>query len=282
MLVVSGLHQRSSGMPWIKECGAFERGGRSIKLEMCHNDIAPLLRLCGPQPALGTHTALNDDRFNGRPTDFDGSVDGTSQEEATRLKTGTIKHCALTVLKDAGPVGMPIDDIMAAIEDAGLRAWDANSKRVVQFVSFYPLIKDSAGAQCVAAASSGHPSRSQPVAETQPPHSVVKLTHRTQFLEATLQPTEAEKQTRMCRVPIYQALSSDEAFVRTSKGVYALSCLAGPSVPPTATRRPRAPRKVSAMGPDACRGRSTHAVQTTMTACWPTTWAARLLTRQAA
>ncbi len=57
-----------------------------------------------------------------------------SQDEATRLKAGTIKHCALTVLKDAGARGMAIDDIMAAIAAAGLRQWDANSKRVVQFV----------------------------------------------------------------------------------------------------------------------------------------------------
>ncbi len=40
-----------------------------------------------------------------------------------------------------------------------------------------------------------------------------------------------------------QALSSDEAFVRTSKGVYALSCLAGISQRPTA-RNPRSQKKV--------------------------------------
>ena len=57
-----------------------------------------------------------------------------SQEEEARLKAGTIKHCALTVLKGAGARGLPIDDIMAAIAEAGLRQWDSNSKRVVQFV----------------------------------------------------------------------------------------------------------------------------------------------------
>ena len=56
------------------------------------------------------------------------------QEAEARLKPGTIKHCALTVLRDAGARGMPIDDIMAAVAAAGLRQWDANSKRVVQFV----------------------------------------------------------------------------------------------------------------------------------------------------
>jgi hypothetical protein len=58
------------------------------------------------------------------------------QEAEARLKPGTIKHCALTVLRDAGARGMPIDDIMAAVASAGLRQWDANSKRVVQFVRF--------------------------------------------------------------------------------------------------------------------------------------------------
>ena len=62
------------------------------------------------------------------------------QEEAARLKPGTIKHCALTVLKDKGPTGLPINDIMAAIADAGLRSWDPNSKRIVQFVRFCSLI----------------------------------------------------------------------------------------------------------------------------------------------
>lgn len=57
------------------------------------------------------------------------------QDEEARLKAGTIKHCALTVLKDAGAHGMAIDDIMTAIATAGLRQWDSNSKRVVQFVS---------------------------------------------------------------------------------------------------------------------------------------------------
>ena len=63
------------------------------------------------------------------------------QEAEARLKPGTIKHCALTVLRDAGARGMPIDDIMAAVATAGLRQWDANSKRVVQFVRppFVPL-----------------------------------------------------------------------------------------------------------------------------------------------
>lgn len=56
------------------------------------------------------------------------------QEAEARLKAGTIKHCALTVLKAAGARGMAIDDIMAAVAAAGLRQWDANSKRVVQFV----------------------------------------------------------------------------------------------------------------------------------------------------
>lgn len=41
----------------------------------------------------------------------------------------------------------------------------------------------------------------------------------------------------------FQALSSDEAFVRTAKGVYALSSLAGISQRPTA-RNPRSQKKV--------------------------------------
>lgn len=59
------------------------------------------------------------------------------QETEARLKPGTIKHCALQVLKDAGARGMAIDDIMAAVSAQGLRQWDANSKRVVQFVSAF-------------------------------------------------------------------------------------------------------------------------------------------------
>jgi hypothetical protein len=46
-----------------------------------------------------------------------------------------------------------------------------------------------------------------------------------------------------CLCAAWQALSSDEAFVRTSKGVYALSCLAGVSQRPTA-RNPRSQKKV--------------------------------------
>lgn len=66
------------------------------------------------------------------------------QEAEARLKPGTIKHCALTVLQDAGARGMPIDDIMAAVASAGLRQWDANSKRVVQFVRLLcPLLSST-------------------------------------------------------------------------------------------------------------------------------------------
>lgn len=58
-----------------------------------------------------------------------------TQEEEIRLKAGTIKHCALMVLKEAGPEGMTIDGVMAAVEAAGLRTWEQTSKRIVQFVS---------------------------------------------------------------------------------------------------------------------------------------------------
>ncbi len=57
------------------------------------------------------------------------------QEEEVRLKPGTIKHCALMVLKEAGPDGMSIDQVMDRVRAAGLRTWDQTSKRIVQFVS---------------------------------------------------------------------------------------------------------------------------------------------------
>ena len=60
------------------------------------------------------------------------------QEDEARLKPGTIKRCALEVLKPAGAAGLPIGTIVEGIQAQNLRQWDPNSKRVIQFVRRQP------------------------------------------------------------------------------------------------------------------------------------------------
>ena len=57
------------------------------------------------------------------------------QEEEERFRPGTNKAVSLQVLKDAGPQGMSLGDIMEVSQARGLKEWEPGAKRILQFVS---------------------------------------------------------------------------------------------------------------------------------------------------
>lgn len=56
------------------------------------------------------------------------------QEEEKRYRPGTNKYIAFQVLKEAGPKGLTVPQIMEASRQAGMKEFDETAKRVIQFV----------------------------------------------------------------------------------------------------------------------------------------------------
>lgn len=60
----------------------------------------------------------------------------TTQEEEARLKPGTTKAAVFAVMKDAGPVGLRLDDIQRLCTEKGLKTqWGENAKKNLASVS---------------------------------------------------------------------------------------------------------------------------------------------------
>jgi hypothetical protein len=57
------------------------------------------------------------------------------QEDEKRFRPGTNKYIAFQLLKAAGSKGLTVPQIMEESKKAGLKEFDENAKRVVQFVS---------------------------------------------------------------------------------------------------------------------------------------------------
>ena len=60
------------------------------------------------------------------------------QEEEKRYRPGTNKYIAFQVLKEAGPKGLTVPQIMEASARAGMKDFDDTAKRVIQFVRGLP------------------------------------------------------------------------------------------------------------------------------------------------
>ncbi len=56
------------------------------------------------------------------------------QEDEARFRPGTNKWVAFKVLREAGAGGLSVPQIMARSKQAGLKQWDDNAKRIIQFV----------------------------------------------------------------------------------------------------------------------------------------------------
>ena len=59
---------------------------------------------------------------------------GAAQEDEARFRPGTNKWVAFKVLREAGAEGLSVPQIMARSKQAGLKQWDDNAKRIIQFV----------------------------------------------------------------------------------------------------------------------------------------------------
>jgi hypothetical protein len=56
------------------------------------------------------------------------------QEDEARFRPGTNKWVAFKVLREAGAAGLSVPQIMERSKKAGLKQWDDNAKRIIQFV----------------------------------------------------------------------------------------------------------------------------------------------------
>jgi len=56
------------------------------------------------------------------------------QEDEARFRPGTNKWVAFKVLREAGASGLSVPQIMERSKKAGLKQWDDNAKRIIQFV----------------------------------------------------------------------------------------------------------------------------------------------------
>lgn len=78
-----------------------------------------------------------------------------AQDDEARFRPGTNKWVAFKVLREAGSEGLSVPQIMARSKQAGLKQWDDNAKRIIQFVrpcrpwpcSLHPLHHSDAQAQ---------------------------------------------------------------------------------------------------------------------------------------
>ena len=57
-----------------------------------------------------------------------------TQDDEARFRPGTNKWVAFKVLREAGSEGLSVPQIMARSKQAGLKQWDDNAKRIIQFV----------------------------------------------------------------------------------------------------------------------------------------------------
>jgi hypothetical protein len=80
------------------------------------------------------------------------------QDDEARFRPGTNKYTAFQLLKAAGPAGLSVPQLMQAARDGGVKDWNDNARRILQFVrapslSVFLVIVHSRGSRLSASMS---------------------------------------------------------------------------------------------------------------------------------